>query len=322
MNLGFYKNDIKDENIVLNINVFSYAQANNLLSKYDNKPSDYVDYKTLKILKKISSSKNSSIYLTSDNRILKMLKTNSIIYIKDMEENLMKLKSLDIKEVIKPKNLVYYNDVFVGYIMDYLPDGKSLWKSLEKADLEDKIDKIKLVEDLIKKLHEKNVYMSNINLDSIYLSKDGIKLISSDILITKENILTDKITPKYKDPYNKIISKQTDLYTFAVIILEILLHKKFDSNFNSLEIEKEYNLNKRKIPAGFKDFFDNIFSDKKRNYISESYEEYVNNIYNSKDEDKEKSNNTNKSGNITTIFLALLMLLISIIGYFVFRHMR
>ena len=64
--------------------------------------------------------------MTQDGRILKMFTSTSFTYIKDREETLRYLKNIDVDEIVKPKHLVYYDGVFVGYIMECLPEGEAL----------------------------------------------------------------------------------------------------------------------------------------------------------------------------------------------------
>ena len=158
--LGFYEIGISDSYKVLSINVSSSVMTKKLYDKFRDIPSDYIDYKKLKLVKKISEGTSSNIYLTDDGKILKMFTTTSITNIKDKEETLKTLKEMDINEFVKPKNLVYYDGVFVGYIMDYLPSGKNLWSEKENISFEEKIDKIKQIESALKKLHKKGLYLS------------------------------------------------------------------------------------------------------------------------------------------------------------------
>lgn len=317
--IGFYEVGMSEDGTLLSANVISIVNLRKLNEKFRDIPEDSVDYKTLKLSKKITSGRSGNIYLTKDGRILKMFTSNSFTYVKDREETLKYIKKLDFPEIVKPKHLVYYDGVFVGYIMDYLPEGDALWEKNENYSFEEKIDKIKDIETIIKKLHENNIYMCDLNPDNIFFDKNGnVKLIDCDSFVIKENVINTSVEAKYKDPLNKIVSKKTDLYAFGITILELLINKKIPSSASFNEIEKIYIKNKNKIPASFKNYFEYIFKGKERLYLTDSYERYINDMYNNNEENPVG----NKSGKISVIILSIILLAIAIIGYFVLRASR
>lgn len=317
--VGFYEVGMSEDGTLLSANVISIVNFRKLNDKFRDIPEDSVDYKELKLSKKITSGRSGNIYLTKDGRILKMFTSNSFTYVKDREETLKYIKKLDFPEIVKPKHLVYYDGVFVGYIMDYLPEGDALWEKNENYSFEEKIDKIKDIETIIKKLHENNIYMCDLNPDNIFFDKNGnIKLIDCDSFVIKENVINTSVEAKYKDPLNKIVSKKTDLYAFAITILELLINKRIPSSASFNEIEKIYIKNKNKIPASFKNYFEYIFKGKERLYLTDSYERYINDMYNNNEENPVG----NKSGKISVIILSTILLAIAVIGYFVLRASR
>ena len=97
-----------------------------------------------------------------------------------------------------------------------------------------------------------------------------------------------------------------------------LIYIDDDANIN--EIEKIYNKHKSKIPVSFKNYFESIFSGKERYYLTDSYEKYIDELYT----DDNSTNQTveNKSGKISVIILSIIMLVIAIVGYLVFKKMR
>lgn len=317
--VGFYEVGMSEEGTLLSANVISIVNLRKLNDKFRDIPEDSVDYKELKLSKKITSGRSGNIYLTKDGRILKMFTSNSFTYVKDREETLKYIKKLDFQEIVKPKHLVYYDGVFVGYIMDYLPEGDALWEKNENYSFEEKIDKIKDIESIIKKLHENNIYMCDLNPDNIFFDKNGeVKLIDCDSFVIKENVINTSVETKYKDPLNKIVSKKTDLYAFAITVLELLINKKISSSASFNEIEKIYIKNKNKIPASFKNYFEYIFKGNERLYLTDSYERYINDMYNNNEENPVG----NKSGKISVIILSTVLLAIAIIGYFVLKASR
>lgn len=317
--LGFYEVGISEDGSLLSVSVVSAVVTRRLNDKFRDIPKDAIDYKELKLVKKIASGRSGNIYLTQDGRILKMFTSTSFTYIKDREETLRYIKTLDIEEIVKPKHLVYYDGVFVGYIMEYLPEGEALWHNGKTYSFEEKIEKIKAIEEIMKKLHEKNIYICDLNPDNIFFDKAGkVKLIDCDSFVIKKNVVNNEVEQKYRDPIYKIVSEKTDLYAFAITTLQLLIDEKIDNNASFNDIEKIYNKNKNKLPVSFKNYYDNIFKTKDRYYLSESYEKYLENIYSVED----NNSNNPKSGNISVIILSIIIVVIAIIGYIAFRFSR
>lgn len=318
--LGFYEIGISESGSLLSINVSVSVARLSLNDIFRDLPEDYVDYKDLKLVRTLATGRSGNIYLTEDGRILKMFKSNSFTFIKDREETLRYIKDLDIDEIAKPKNLVYYDGMFVGYIMDYLPEGDALWIKNNEYSFEQRIEKVKKLEEIIKKIHKKNVYISDLNPDNIFCDEKGnMKLIDCDAFVIKKNVINKNIVSKYQDPIYKIVSEKTDLFAFAVTALQIFLNIKIDDNASLVDIERVYNKNKNKLPLSFKNYFDAIFTTTERFYLSDSYESYFQNLYNNNDNSFLISQ---KSGNISIIILSLLLAVIAIVGYFVFKNMN
>lgn len=315
--LGFYEVGINEDGSLLSVSVTSAVATRRLNDKFRDIPEDSVDYKTLKLVKKIASGRSGNIYLTQDGRILKMFTSTSFTYIKDREETLRYIKDLDMEEIVKPKHLVYYDGVFVGYIMEYLPEGEALWNKSSSYSFEEKIEKIKAIEDVMKKLHEKHIYICDLNPDNIFFDKEGkVKLIDCDAFVIKKNVVNDEVDKKYQDPVYKIVSEKTDLYAFAITSLQLLIDEKIDNNASFSDIEKIYNKNKNKLPVSFKNYYDNIFKTGDRYYLSESYERYLESMY---EMDETGQAHDKKSGKISVIILSAIIVVIAIIGYLVFK---
>ena len=317
--LGFYEIGMSEDGNLLSVNVPSAVSYRKLNDKFRDIPSDAIDYKDLKLVKKITSGRSGNIYLTQDGKILKMFTSTSFTYVKDREETLKYIKTLDIPEIVKPKNLVYYDGIFIGYVMEYLPEGESLNKNSDKYSFEEKIEKIKKLETLMKSLHDKKIYICDLNADNIFFDKENnIRLIDCDSLIVKENVINTEVYNKFKDPLNKLVSRKTDLYAFAVTTLELLIDDKIPNDATYNDIEKIYNRNKNKLPVSFKNYYEKVFKGGERYYLTDSYEKYLDEIYN----DDDNGNLNNRSGKISVIILSVIMLLIAVIGYFVFRASR
>lgn len=314
--LGFYEVGINEEGSLLSVSVITAVATRGLNDKFRDIPEDSVDYKSLKLIKKIASGRSGNIYLTQDGRILKMFTSTSFTYIKDREETLRYIKNIDIKEIVKPKHLVYYDGVFVGYIMEYLPEGQALWSKTINYSFEEKIEKIKAIEDVMKKLHKRHIFVCDLNPDNIFFDKEGnVRLIDCDAFVIKKNVINDEVDLKYRDPIYKIVSEKTDMYAFAITSLQLLINEKINNNTSFSEIEKIYDRNKNKLPVSFKSYFDKIFKTKERYYLSDSYEKYLESMYS---EDLNISQEE-KSGKISVIILSVIIIVIAVIGYVLFK---
>ena len=316
--LGFYEVGINEDGSLLSISVIAAVASRRLNDKFRNITPDSVDYKSLKLVKKIASGRSGNIYLTQDGRILKMFTSNSFTYIKDREETLRYIKTLEINEIVKPKNLVYYDGVFVGYIMEYLPDGKSLLEDSKNLSFEDKIERIKSIEKVMKKLHDKQIYICDLNPNNIFFDKKGnIKLIDCDAFVVKKNVVNNEVVQKYRDPINKIVSEKTDLYAFAVTTLQLLIDEKIDDDATFEEVEKIYNKNKNKLPISFKNYYDGVFKERNRYYLSDSYEKYLSEMYSTDEGVIDQL--SSRSCKISVIILSIIMFVVALIGYLVFK---
>lgn len=319
-NLGFYELGMNEDGNILSTNVSTFVNNRKLNDLFRDIEQDSIDYKNLKLDKKITKGRSSNIYLTKDNQILKMFTSNSFTFIKDREETLKVIKNSDIDEIVKPKNLVYYDGVFIGYIMDYIPDGESVSNLSKTLSFEEKIKTIKTIEDVMKKLHQKNIYVNDLNPDNIFITKDGkVKLIDCDSFIVKEQVISGDIDEKFKDPYNKIVSKNTDIYAFAITCLEILTDVKIKNDATFQEVEKIYIKNKNKLPVSFKNYFSYIFNGKERAYLSDSYQNYMDKMYN---EESIESIVGEASGKVSAIVLSFLAIIIAVIGLIIFKYGR
>lgn len=317
--LGFYEVGISEDGSVLSISVITAVATRRLNDKFRDIAPDAIDYKSLKLVKKIASGRSGNIYLTQDGRILKMFTSTSFTYVKDREETLKHIKGLDEPAVVKPKHLVYYDGVFVGYIMEYLPEGEALWTRSSSYSFEQKIDKIKAIEEVIKRLHNKHIYVCDLNPDNIFFDKEGkVKIIDCDAFVIKDNVINTETELKYHDPLNRIVSEKTDLYAFAITTLQLLIDVNIDKNANFEEIERIYNKNKNKLPESFKNYYDHLFKSKERYYLTDAYERYLDEMYNVDDTETAGK----KSGKISMIILSFIFVAIAVIGYLVFRFSR
>ncbi|HOZ53783.1 MAG TPA: hypothetical protein PKY25_00385 [Bacilli bacterium] len=310
---GFHEyGNIENKNI-LSASVQSLAIQRKVLSKFRQIDPSALEYKDLVITKKISTGKSSDLYLTSNNEALKMFTSTSFTFLKDREETLKELLKLDVKEVIKPKQLVYFEGSFTGYTMEYLPVGESIVKLKDnKYSFEEKIEIIKKIEDAMKKLHSKNIYICDLNPDNIFVDdKSEIRFIDCDSFVIKEHVLNNKINIQYRDPQNEYVSKETDIYAFALTILQILTGINIDEKMTREELILGYEKSKPNLPISIKTYYDKILKENQRLYLSDAYEKYVEELYKPNEIEKEKQG---KAGiillSVITIITGIIVMLL------------
>ncbi len=308
-NLGFHEYGIENNNYIMNGNIQSIAIQRKVTTKFRQIDTNYLDYKDIIITKKISSTKTSDLYLTKSNEALKMFIPTSFTFLKDREETLKSLKKLEIKEIIKPKQLVYYEGAFVGFTMEYLPIGESIVKLKEnKYSFEEKIEIVKKIEDVMKKLHNEKIYICDLTPDNIFIDEmSDIRFIDCDSFVIKEQILNNKIDVQYRDPVNDYVSKETDIYAFALTTLQIFTGVNLDEKITKDELILAYEKSKTNLPLSIKTYYDKVFKENERFYLSDAYEKYVENLYDTKKTEE------SKNGKIGIILLSVIIVIIGIV---------
>ena len=128
----------------------------------------------------LGSGQNGSCYLTSDGNVFKEYYTDGI-----NDEVTRTLLELDYDGFTFPRQLVFVNEVFKGYLKQYI-DGISLDNLSGLTDVKKLITALKKFEDSLKELsYDKCLYVYDLNL--------------RNLLYTKENkiydIDTDSISP-------------------------------------------------------------------------------------------------------------------------------
>ncbi len=306
---GFHEYGSIENKNILSASIQSLAIQRKVLSKFRQIDPAALEYKDLIITKKISTGKSSDLYVTSNNEALKMFTSTSFTFLKDREETLRKLVKLDVKEVIKPKQLVYFDGSFTGYTMEYLPVGESIVKLKDnKYNFEEKIEIIKKIEDAMKKLHSQNIYICDLNPDNIFVDdKSEIRFIDCDSFVIKDHVLNNRVNLQYRDPENEYVSKETDMYAFALTALQILTGIDIDEKMTREELILAYEKSKPNLPISIKTYYDKIFKENQRLYLSDAYEKYVEELY------KPNEVTNEKHGKIGIILLSVLTIVTGII---------
>jgi len=136
--------------------------------------------KKIQLKECIGSGGEGKIYKTDTNMVCKIYKKDKLIKETEDKLKLMMSGKLNCSGITFPKELVYSNDKFVGYLMNKA-EGDILQSILIKPILFEKfpewkkLDLVKLSLKILKKieyLHSKNIIIGDINLQNILLDKN------------------------------------------------------------------------------------------------------------------------------------------------------
>ena len=191
--------------------------------QYDKIPDDY---KT----NFIGTGYNGSCYYIGNNKVFKELYYPDII--KDSIKNLL---NVNIPSFVFPKELVYDDNKFIGYTMDYI-EGVSL-NTLNYAPLDDYLKEIELFEYNIASMTKRDLLMADFKEENIIYTKDNkFKVVDTDFYL--------KI--KDRDLY------KINLYFLSTSILSPMMCI-YSCNFKDREHEyhKELLLDSKFLPSEF-----------------------------------------------------------------------
>lgn len=163
----------------------------------------YEDIKKYKIYIHFDTNTNSKLFFDKDL-------IHKIPFIKEIGlENLLKyLDELSLKEIVKIRNLIYYNNFLIGYSMKNYKDYKSLRKFKRRNFSLKKEDCFKVIKS-IQVLSENKISFFDCHLGNVLLNPNtnDIKICDIDGLVLKENIDLD-----YKELKNILILILSYLY--------------------------------------------------------------------------------------------------------------
>lgn len=216
-----------------------------------------LDYKT----NNIKHHNNKSIIYIAENYLYKIVDSSNY-YPKEFERNIDFLIKNEIPNTPKILDKIYYNDIFYGYIMEYIKDGITFKEAILKTlTIEERIKAIIDIHKTLKVLHSHNIILGDIHLDDLIINKNGGYITNLDYIRYPED--KEKFITCYNIKENEVPSVYTDIVKTMIASLSLLIDMSLEdlihSKNNCISLEYIYNMI---IPATrnkkLKDYFKKI----------------------------------------------------------------
>ncbi len=229
-----------------------YLQDDDYVNQIDTSDLDYVyspKYGHLKL--NIASKKNGgegSVYKTYNNMMVKVFKQDNITYVNFKKLSEMIEMNLYNPYICWPRDLVYVNGNFVGYVMDEVKDSETLLSlRLQGFSEYSHIERFEICYNFlkhIKYLHDKGILIGDLKPDNI-LVKSANEVYFIDCGCYQIN---DYACPVCHPEYTKRVFKKDELkkqlrtvedeyYPINKMAFEIMLMKNHTYSPDSLDIE-------------------------------------------------------------------------------------
>lgn len=238
---------------VQNLKAF-YIENDEYIPKIDTSNIQHVyspKYGFLKLdIKSQKSGGEGSVFKTYNNFMAKVYNKNNITYI--TYKKLAKMMDMNVYNpyIVWPKDLLYYNNHFVGYLMDEIKDAVPLLTlRLENFNSYSHLDRFVLCLNLLKQikyLHDKNILIGDLKPDNILVkSPEEVYLVDCGCYQ-----IDDYACPVCHPEYTKRVFKKDDIkkelrtvedeyYPINKLAFEIIMRKNHTYSPNNLDIEAQ-----------------------------------------------------------------------------------
>ena len=172
----------------------------------------------------IDSGCEGNVYKYNDYAIKIFLDQENI---RNKINKIRKLKNIKLDQFCLPIDFIVNNNAIIGYYMDYVRPNYTLYSEFETKELtlDDKIKYIKMQEELVKKAHQNNIIMCDLNLFNFILNDGKIYAIDTDnykVDGLKNDILPDLYAPYYLFNISHNIDENFDKFALTVNFLSYL----------------------------------------------------------------------------------------------------
>ena len=231
-----------------------YLENDDYIYKVDTKDLDYVyspKYGYLRLdLSSEKSGGEGSVFKTYSNLMAKVYKQDNITYVNYKKLTTMLDMNIYNPYICWPKDLLYYKNHFIGYIMDEITDATTLLTlRLENFSEFTHLDRFKLCYNLLKNisyLHEKDILIGDLKPDNILVkSPEDVYFIDCGCYQ-----IEDYSCPVCHPEYTKRVFKKDEIkkqlrtledeyYPINKLAFEILIRKNHTYSPNNLDIENQ-----------------------------------------------------------------------------------
>lgn len=192
------------------------------------------------------------IYRTYNNMLAKIYKDKHLTY-----QNFLKLKSMIHKEVyntaiIWPKDILYYNSHFIGYLMDEISDAEVMddLRDISFGNYSPK-DRIKIALEFLKivdYLHNRNIVIGDLKFDNILVKNiDELYIIDTGSFQVEDypcvvyNLEFSEYAYEEDELKKTLRTQESEYFAINKIIFEILMLKNPYYDSDNIEIDPEQN---------------------------------------------------------------------------------
>lgn len=205
----------------------------------------------------IGEGSEGTIYQYEDYALKYFLDYSTL---KNKVKKINKLKNLKLDNFCFPIDFVTNNTAIIGYYMKFIDTRLSMNKFFETASLDEKIKFLKLQEELVKRAHQNNITICDLNLFNFLIDNEKLYAIDTDnykIGNLENDIIPDLYGPYYFNKINNKVDENFDKFALTVNFLSCLKEDFYPEMLyiqrDSFDYLEEY-INELNVPRELKDF--------------------------------------------------------------------
>jgi serine/threonine protein kinase len=295
----------------INLNAFYVEKNKYMFGAVDPSNIDYVFSPKYGFLKldsvPVHEGGEGQIFKTYQNFVAKIYAPKHQTYQNYKKLEKMVNTSINNRFIIWPKDLIYHNELFVGYIMNHIADTPSMDELRDDAfkeyTVQESLDIILHFLSNIKYLHDRNILVGDMKFDNILVKSAKEVYIIDTGSFQVEDYPCVVYNPEFSDTKlsedelkKQLRTVESEYYPIHKIIFEILFRKSPYYDLDNIEIGAEeirkfnYQLKptvppenmpshvKRwfQVPGKIRENFYYYFKDRKITYISEWIQDFKN----------------------------------------------
>lgn len=198
---------------------------------------------------------------------------------KNKIEKIKLIKDMNIKNISKPGDIIYINDVLSGYTMDYVNSKINLKNyMLSDNSIENKINLLKQAEKIMKELHKNDIVLVDTFYHNFLVNNMKLTAIDIDNFYVKgfeHDFIPNTIYDSYIENINEEVTSDMDKYNNTFFVLYFLTNGGFDMGkvHGDINFFKHF-IKKLEISKELKSLLIEIMSDStNKPYLEDNIEE-------------------------------------------------